>query len=69
MIFVFLIIFIFFSKARKFARAMKAPLVYCSAADSTNIQKIFKICLSKVFDLNCTLEQNVDSSAGPVLEY
>lgn len=48
---------------------MKAPLVYCSAADSTNIQKIFKICLSKVFDLNCTLEQNVDANAGPVLEY
>jgi len=48
---------------------MKAPLIFCSAAGPTNIQKVFKICLSKVFDLNCTLEKNVDSSAGPVLEY
>jgi len=48
---------------------MKAPLIFCSAAGPTNIQKVFKICLSKVFDLNCTLEKNVDSSADPVLEY
>eukprot|EP00339_Tiarina_fusa_P020120 CAMPEP_0117009316 /NCGR_PEP_ID=MMETSP0472-20121206/8500_1 /TAXON_ID=693140 ORGANISM="Tiarina fusus, Strain LIS" /NCGR_SAMPLE_ID=MMETSP0472 /ASSEMBLY_ACC=CAM_ASM_000603 /LENGTH=200 /DNA_ID=CAMNT_0004711571 /DNA_START=30 /DNA_END=632 /DNA_ORIENTATION=+ len=55
--------------ARKFARAMKAPLVYCSAAGPVNIQKVFKVCLSKVFELSCTLEKNVDPNAGPVLEY
>jgi len=48
---------------------MKAPLVFCSAANATNVENIFKITLAKVFDLNCTLDKNVDPSAGPILEY
>lgn len=35
-------------QSRRFARAMKAPLIFCSTSHSINVQKIFKIVLSKV---------------------
>jgi len=35
-------------QARRFARAMKAPLIYCSTSHSINVQKIFKIVLSSI---------------------
>jgi GTP-binding protein of the ras superfamily involved in termination of M-phase len=38
-------------QARKFAKAMHAPLIYCSTRESINVQKIFKIVLAKAFDL------------------
>jgi len=44
-------------QARKFAKAMKAPLVFTSSHRSVNVQKIFKVVLSKVFDLHCTLDR------------
>ena len=43
-------------QARKFAKAMKAPLIFTSASHGINVQKIFKVVLAKVFDLKCTLE-------------
>jgi len=47
-------------QARKFAKAMKAPLVFTSAHHSINVQKIFKVVLSRVFDLHCTLDRIAD---------
>jgi len=32
-------------QARKFAKAMKSPLIFTSSSQSINIQKIFKIVL------------------------
>ncbi|KAI8374894.1 septum-promoting GTP-binding protein [Blakeslea trispora] len=55
-------------QARKYARAMKAPLVFCSTAESINVQKIYKIVLAKVFDLTCTLPE-VSDIGGPIIEY
>ena len=55
-------------QARKFAKAMKAPLIFCSAAESINVQKIFKIVLSKAFDLKCTIPMQTETGA-PILEY
>lgn len=46
--------------ARKYAKAMKAPLVFSSASHSINVQKMFKIVLSKVFDLKCTVQEIVE---------
>lgn len=43
--------------SKKYAKAMSAPLIFTSASHSINVQKIFKIVLSKVFDLKCTLEE------------
>jgi len=45
--------------ARKYAKAMKAPLVFSSASHSINVQKMFKIVLSKVFDLKSTVAEIV----------
>ncbi|KAG9291070.1 hypothetical protein G9A89_012942 [Geosiphon pyriformis] len=55
-------------QARKFARAMKAPLIFCSTLHSINVQKIFKIVLSKAFDLRCTIPE-IKEVGAPILEY
>ncbi|SAM07743.1 hypothetical protein [Absidia glauca] len=55
-------------QARKYAHAMKAPLVFCSTAHSINIQKIYKIILAKAFDLNCTIPE-ITEIGGPIIEY
>jgi Gtp-binding protein of the ras superfamily involved in termination of M-phase len=47
---------------------MKAPLIFCSAAESINVQKIFKIVLSKAFDLRCTIPTQSELGT-PILEY
>ena len=56
------------TQARRFSRAMKAPLIFCSTSHSINIQKIFKIVLSKVFDLKCTIPR-IEEIGDPILEY
>lgn len=53
-------------QARKFARAMKAPLIFCSTSHSINIQKIFKIVLSRGFQIDCTIPEIHE---GPIMEY
>ena len=42
-------------QARKYAKLMHAPLLYCSSKESVNVPKIFKVVLAKCFDLNLTL--------------
>ena len=34
---------------------MKAPLIFTSAHESINVMKLFKVILSRVFDIKCTL--------------
>eukprot|EP00741_Cyanophora_paradoxa_P002678 tig00000615_g2598.t1 len=55
-------------QARRFAKAMKAPLIFCSTSHSINVQKIFKIVLSKVFDLKCNIPR-IEKIGEPILEY
>ncbi|KAL8280585.1 hypothetical protein RQP46_006908 [Phenoliferia psychrophenolica] len=55
-------------QARRFSRAMKAPLIFCSTSHSINVQKIFKIVLSKAFDLKCTIPE-VTEVGSPLLIY
>jgi Gtp-binding protein of the ras superfamily involved in termination of M-phase len=52
--------------ARKYAKAMKAPLIFTSASHSINVQKMFKIVLSKVFDLKSTME-SIEGVGEPLL--
>jgi GTP-binding protein of the ras superfamily involved in termination of M-phase len=52
--------------ARKYAKAMKAPLIFSSASHSINVQKMFKIVLSKVFDLKSTMTE-ITSIGEPLL--
>jgi len=56
------------NQARKYAHAMKAPLIFSSTAKSINIQKIFKLVLSKVFELKCTIPE-IGQIGEPILEY
>ncbi|KAI8805610.1 GTPase Spg1 [Cladochytrium replicatum] len=56
------------NQARKYAKAMRAPLIFCSTSHSINVQKIFKIVLSKALDLKCTIPQIAEVGA-PILEF
>ncbi|KAJ3312576.1 septum-promoting GTP-binding protein 1 [Boothiomyces sp. JEL0838] len=55
-------------QARRYARAMKAPLVFCSTSHAINVQKLFKIILTKSFDLKCTIPR-IEDVGAPILEY
>jgi len=55
-------------QALRFAKAMKAPLIFCSASHSINIHKIFKIILSKVFELKCNVKK-IGTVGDPIIEY
>ncbi|KJE97098.1 sid3 [Capsaspora owczarzaki ATCC 30864] len=55
-------------QARKYAKAMKAPLIFCSTSHAINVQKIFKIVLSKAFDLKCTIPL-IENVGEPIIEY
>jgi len=55
-------------QALRFSKAMKAPLIFCSASHSINIHKIFKIILSKVFELRCNVKK-LSEIGDPIIEY
>jgi len=55
-------------QAKKFARLMKAPLIYCSASRSINIKKIFQIIIAKVFHLVPRVAE-VNKCTEPIVEY
>ncbi|KAI9721158.1 MAG: hypothetical protein M1828_005265 [Chrysothrix sp. TS-e1954] len=55
-------------QAKRFARAMKASLIFSSTSHSINVQKIFKIVLSKSFDLKCTVPE-IENVGEPLLLY
>ncbi|GAA5973049.1 hypothetical protein JCM11641_000384 [Rhodosporidiobolus odoratus] len=55
-------------QAKRFSKAMKAPLIFCSTSHSINVQKIFKIVLSKAFDLKCTIPE-IKDVGEPLLIY
>jgi len=55
-------------QARRFAKAMKAPLIFCSSSAPINILKLFKIVLSKVFQLPCKVEE-ISTIGHPIIEY
>jgi len=56
------------NQARKFAKAMKAPLIFCSSSHSINVQKIFKIVISRVFELPCSVG-TITNIGDPIIEY
>lgn len=55
-------------QAKKYADAMNAPLIFCSTSASINIQKIFKIVISKAFDLKLKIPEIVNTGE-PILLY
>lgn len=58
------------TQARHYAQAMHAPLVYTSSSHGVNVEKIFKIVLSKAFRLRCTIPVVTGEVHGePICEY
>ena len=53
-------------QAKKFAKAMKAPLIFSSSSHAINVQKTFKIVLSQVFNLKCTIPK-ITKVGDPIL--
>eukprot|EP00954_Amorphochlora_amoebiformis_P010736 837216-Amorphochlora_amoeboformis.AAC.3 len=45
------------SQARKFARAMKASLIFCSAKKGINVAKIFKAILTTTFRIKAEIHE------------
>ncbi|KAK3113385.1 Ras GTPase tem1 [Teratosphaeriaceae sp. CCFEE 6253] len=56
------------TQAKRFAKAMKASLIFSSTSHSINVQKIFKIVLAKAFDLRCTIPE-IENNGEPLLLY
>ncbi|OKL58026.1 hypothetical protein UA08_06615 [Talaromyces atroroseus] len=55
-------------QAKRYAKAMRASLIFSSTSHSINVQKIFKIVLSKAFDLKCTIPE-IENIGEPLLLY
>ena len=55
-------------QARRFAHAMKAPLIFCSSFYGINVQKLFKIAFAKVFDVKCSVPPRSEPGE-PLIEY
>eukprot|EP01084_Bolivina_argentea_P255225 429206_1 len=56
-------------QARKIAKSMRAPLIYCSAAESINVKKIFKLIISNVFDLKSKIKPAHDPTKHAIIEF
>merc|ERR1712129_97058 len=56
-------------QARKFAKKMHAPLIYCSIAQSINVKKIFKVIIAKVFDLKPKIKEAHDATKDALIEF
>jgi len=55
-------------QARRFAKAMKASLIFCSAKKGINISKIFKCVLTCHFNINKSAIKEVGDIGSPILE-
>lgn len=55
-------------QALKYSKIMKAPLIFCSASLSINVKKIFKIVLSRVFDIKCVIPK-MEAVGEPLIIY
>ncbi len=52
-------------QARRYARAMKAPLIYCSSQSGINVPRMFKLVFCKVFDVPPNMAA-VDNDEEPI---
>ena len=46
----------------------KAPLIFCSASHSINVNKVFKVVLAKVFSLKSNIAE-ISNVGEPILEF
>ncbi|KAG8467530.1 hypothetical protein KFE25_000846 [Diacronema lutheri] len=56
------------SRARQYARAMRAPLIFCSPCYSVNVINTFKVILIVLFELGSGVPE-ISVVGGPIIEY
>ena len=56
-------------QARKFAKKMHSPIIYCSSAQSINVKKIFKLAIARVFDLKPKMRESTDHQREALFEW
>jgi GTP-binding protein of the ras superfamily involved in termination of M-phase len=54
--------------AVKYAKAMKAPLIFTSSLEGVNVKSIFKITLCKLFEQPCKVEK-ITEVGKPIIDY
>lgn len=54
--------------AEKYAKAMKAPLIFTSSLKAVNVKSIFEITLCKLFELPCKVEK-ITGVGKPIIDY
>jgi len=54
--------------ATKYASIMKAPLVFVSAKESINVNKLFKLIVGKIFDTDVGVEE-ILGDGEPLIKY
>jgi|EP00769_Ergobibamus_cyprinoides_P003532 GTP-binding protein of the ras superfamily involved in termination of M-phase len=54
--------------ARRYAKAMKAPIIFSSTSHSINVNKIFKVVLARVFGIRCSVKE-ASNPGEPLLLY
>ncbi|KAL3688247.1 hypothetical protein R1sor_014556 [Riccia sorocarpa] len=55
-------------QARSYAQAMDASLFFSSVTHSINVHKIFKVIITKLFDLPCNIPKNL-TVGEPIIDY
>eukprot|EP01083_Nonionella_stella_P310083 1100417_1 len=56
------------NQARKYAKNMHSPLIYCSSIENINIKKIFKFIVTTTFKLPSKLKSKRDATNAPLFE-
>lgn len=56
------------AQAKRFGKVMKAPVIFTLTSKSINVQKIFKVILSKAFDLRLNIPE-ITNVGEPLLIY
>jgi len=56
------------AQARKFSKAMKAPMIFCSSSHSINIKVIFQLIIARVFHIRPKVSETIKVTE-PIVEY
>jgi len=56
------------TNARRYAKAMKSPLIFVSCEKSINVRAVFKLCVAYCFRVRCKIKQ-ITGVGDPILQF
>ncbi len=56
-------------QARKYAKAMRAPLVFCSSSHGVSINRLFRLVLCRAFSLGTEGIEQIHAVGEPLFEF